>query len=90
MILDHTASRVPDPDRSDKRLSRRQFLQAGAAAGGGLMLGVRLPLAGGEAQAADDAFVPNAFIRIERDGRIVLTMPYVEINRTLREAAGAP
>ena len=32
MILDHTASRVPDPDRSDKRLSRRQFLQAGAAA----------------------------------------------------------
>jgi isoquinoline 1-oxidoreductase subunit beta len=45
------------------------------------MLSVRLPLAGGEAQAADDAFVPNAFIRIERDGQIVLTMPYVEMGQ---------
>jgi isoquinoline 1-oxidoreductase beta subunit len=45
------------------------------------VLSVRLPLAGGEAQAADDAFVPNAFIRIEHDGQIVLTMPYVEMGQ---------
>ena len=45
------------------------------------MLSVRLPLGGGKAQAADDAFVPNAFIRIERDGQIVLTMPYVEMGQ---------
>ena len=81
MTLDHIARRAADPGRSDKRLSRRRFLQAGAAAGGGLVLSVRLPLAGGEAQAADDAFVPNAFIRIERDGQIVLTMPYVEMGQ---------
>jgi isoquinoline 1-oxidoreductase beta subunit len=81
MTLDHIAPRVADPGRSDQYLSRRQFLQAGAAAGGGLMLSVRLPLGGGEAQAADDAFVPNAFIRIERDGQIVLTMPYVEMGQ---------
>jgi isoquinoline 1-oxidoreductase subunit beta len=61
-------------------LSRRKFLQAGAAAGGGLMLSFRLPLAEGEAKAAD-AFVPNAFIRIETDGQIVLTMPYVEMGQ---------
>ena len=81
MTLDHIVSRAPDPGRSDQRLSRRRFLQAGAAAGGGLMLSVRLPLGGGKAQAADDAFVPNAFIRIERDGQIVLTMPYVEMGQ---------
>src|SRR4029077_14649130 len=26
-------------------------------------------------------FAPNAFIRIERDGKIVLTMPYVEMGQ---------
>jgi isoquinoline 1-oxidoreductase beta subunit len=66
--------------RADQSLSRRKFLQAGAAAGGGLILSLRLPLAEGEAEAAD-AFVPNAFIRIETDGQIVLTMPYVEMGQ---------
>jgi isoquinoline 1-oxidoreductase beta subunit len=61
-------------------LTRRGFLQTGAAAGGGLMLSLRLPFANGEAEAAD-GFVPNAFIRIDRDGQIVLTMPYVEMGQ---------
>jgi isoquinoline 1-oxidoreductase subunit beta len=64
----------------DRALSRRKFLQVGAAAGGGLILSFRLPLARDAAEAAD-AFVPNAFIRIERDGQIVLTMPYVEMGQ---------
>jgi isoquinoline 1-oxidoreductase beta subunit len=68
MILDH--------------LTRRSFLQAGAAAGGGLMLSLRLPFASGKAEAADaDGFAPNAFIRIADDGQIVLTMPYVEMGQ---------
>src|SRR6266481_8974548 len=60
--------------------TRRWLLQAGVAAGGGLMLS--LPFANGEAAAADaDAFTPNAFIRIGGDGQIVLTMPYVEMGQ---------
>jgi isoquinoline 1-oxidoreductase subunit beta len=59
-------------------LSRRSFLHAGAAAGGGLLLSVNLP---GLNLAAQTAFVPNAFVRIGSDGRIVLIMPYVEMGQ---------
>jgi len=81
-MIDHLVSRVAGPARSSsaKVLSRRTFLQAGAAAGGGLILSLRLPLASAEAQAAD-GFAPNAFIRIEREGPVVLTMPYVEMGQ---------
>ena len=65
---------------STNRLSRRGFLQAGAAAGGGLMLSLHLPVANGETEAAD-AFVPNAFVRIGSDSKIDLTMPYVEMGQ---------
>jgi len=64
---------------SNNRFSRRTFLQA-AAAGGGLLLGLRVPFANDEAEAAGD-FVPNAFIRIGGDGEVVLTMPYVEMGQ---------
>ncbi len=64
----------------DHLTSRRGFLQAGAAAGGGLMLSLSLPFANGDAEAAE-GFAPNAFIRIEGDGQIVLTMPYVEMGQ---------
>jgi isoquinoline 1-oxidoreductase subunit beta len=79
MIIDHIASRSVGA-ASANGLSRRMFLQAGAAAGGGLMLSLSLPPANGDAQTAD-TFAPNAFIRIARDGKVALTMPYVEMGQ---------
>jgi isoquinoline 1-oxidoreductase subunit beta len=71
-----------DSGRPAGDLSRRGFLQVSAAAGGGLLLGLQLPFAGSESQAASsDTFEPDAFIRIGGDGQVVLTMPYVEMGQ---------
>jgi isoquinoline 1-oxidoreductase subunit beta len=82
MIHDHITSQATGSGRSwsASGFSRRTFLQAGAAAGGGLMLSLRLPFANGDAEAAN-GFAPNAFIRIGSDGQIVLTIPYVEMGQ---------
>jgi isoquinoline 1-oxidoreductase beta subunit len=76
MMLGHLASRAAHS------LSRRIFLQAGAAAGGGLLVSLSLPFANADAEVVDVAgFAPNAFIRIGSDGQIFLTMPYVEMGQ---------
>src|SRR2546425_1467588 len=66
-------------------LSRRQFLSASAAVGGGLLSGFTTGPSIGAADAAQNVatppFTPNAFIRIGGDGQIVLTMPYVEMGQ---------
>jgi len=53
MILNRIASRLGNNDQSVSAdsLSRRSFLQAGAAVGGGLMLSLRLPFANGDGEA---------------------------------------
>jgi isoquinoline 1-oxidoreductase beta subunit len=63
-------------------LSRRIFLKAGAAAGGGLLLSLSLPLSMHDAEAAGAAgFAPNAFVRIDRDGQVTLIIPQVEMGQ---------
>jgi isoquinoline 1-oxidoreductase beta subunit len=64
----------------DTALTRRGFLKAGLAAGGALMVGFHLPPANA-APAAKAAFEPNAFIRIDRDGKVTLIMPQVEMGQ---------
>jgi isoquinoline 1-oxidoreductase beta subunit len=73
---------VADTAITSKGLSRRSVLQAGAAAGGGLLLSLALPFGAREVAAADpDSFAPNAFIRINGNGEIVVTVPYVEMGQ---------
>jgi isoquinoline 1-oxidoreductase beta subunit len=73
---------VADTAITSKGLSRRSVLQAGAAAGGGLLLSLALPFGARKVAAADpDSFAPNAFIRINGNGEIVVTVPYVEMGQ---------
>src|SRR6476659_5492800 len=75
--------------RKDKRervrvgVSRRTFLVAGAAVGGGLLLGFYLPqrVIAEAATAGTDVFGPNAFVRIRPDDSITLVMPQVEMGQ---------
>jgi isoquinoline 1-oxidoreductase beta subunit len=66
-------------------VSRRQLLFTGAAAGGGFLLGLHLE-ASPRVQAATVSgtqtdFAPNAFIRIDKDGRVTLIMNQVEMGQ---------
>jgi isoquinoline 1-oxidoreductase beta subunit len=77
---------IQEPPRTvDAALTRRGFLQAGLAVGGSLMVSFHLPLANA-AQAAKTLFSPNAFIRIDHNGKITLIMPQVEMGQGIYTA----
>ncbi|GLS30919.1 isoquinoline 1-oxidoreductase, beta subunit [Mesorhizobium albiziae] len=81
MISNHHESPVSSLSKPPfaNALSRRRFLQVAATASGGLVLSLSMPFT---AEAAEgESFQPNAFITVGGDGRIVLTMPYVEMGQ---------
>ena len=90
----NTPTNTPDkqPEAlSEHGLKRRNFIIAGAAAGGGLLIGFALPKmfdgkdaaspAADSEASAKDAFSPNAFIRIDKDGVVTLVMSKVEMGQ---------
>jgi isoquinoline 1-oxidoreductase subunit beta len=83
MILDRIRGVVEGAP--DMNLSRRQFLNASAALGGGLLIGFTtgrsVNAAGAAERIAGESFAPNAFIRIDPNGQVTLIMPYVEMGQ---------
>ena len=72
-------------ERDSLNLSRRRFLSASAALGGGLLIGFTagrsVNAAGAAEKIAGEPFAPNAFIRIDPNGQVTLIMPYVEMGQ---------
>jgi len=63
--------------------SRRNFLTATTAVGGGLLLGFGLPARAEvrDTLTLDAAFAPNAFLRIDRAGKVTFVMPMIEMGQ---------
>jgi isoquinoline 1-oxidoreductase beta subunit len=68
--------------------SRRGFLKAGAAAGGGLVLGFFLPTGGRLAQAAEakPVYAPNAFLRVAPDNSVTVMVNRLEFGQGVHTA----
>ncbi|MBN7795931.1 xanthine dehydrogenase family protein molybdopterin-binding subunit [Parahaliea mediterranea] len=69
-------------------LPRRRFLQLGAAVGGGLLLGIRLPALGEEKPAGSIGAPPEGtlafFVRIDPDGAVTIGSPQPEMGQGVK------
>jgi isoquinoline 1-oxidoreductase beta subunit len=72
---------------STRTFTRRAMVKAAVVAGGGFMLGVSIPrLAPAFAAETNADFAPNAFIRIDQDGKVTFTIPQVEMGQGIYTA----
>ena len=67
-------------------LSRRDFLKTGAAAGGGLVIGLYLPMGNRIANAQEKVFAPNAFVRIGTDDWVTVVVGHSEMGQGIYTA----
>ena len=68
-------------------VSRRTFIKVGAVAGAGLTLGIYFKVRSGPGMpATDDAFAPNAWLRIDDDGTITFMIDKSEMGQGITTA----
>ncbi len=67
-------------ERLEARLSRRALLVAGAAVGGGLYVGW-IPAGNAAQPESGQSFAPNAFVRIDRSGKVTVISPMIEMGQ---------
>jgi isoquinoline 1-oxidoreductase beta subunit len=69
--------------RAPASSSRRSFLTATAAIGGGLLLGFAVPARSEirDTLTTGAPFAPNAFLRIDRAGKVTFVMPMIEMGQ---------
>ena len=85
LISEMESSAVSAPFRAVK-LDRRSFLKLTGLAGGGLVLGFAMGSDAAAAAGGDDTFAPNAFLRIARDGSILIYSKGPEIGQGIKTA----
>ena len=72
---------------STRTFTRRAMVKATVVASGGFVLGVSMPrLAPAFAAETSADFAPNAFIRIDQDGKVTFTIPQVEMGQGIYTA----
>jgi isoquinoline 1-oxidoreductase beta subunit len=76
-----------------QKIDRRNFVKLGAMAGGGLLLGIRLPEKGAEAGSPPKAgarrrapFEPNAFLRVDTNGDVTIWVARSDMGQGVRTA----
>lgn len=85
LIDEMESSAVSAPFRAIK-LDRRSFLKFTGLAGGGLVLAFSMGREAGAAATGEGAFTPNAFLRIARDGSILIYSKGPEIGQGIKTA----
>lgn len=72
---------------SVSKLDRREFVKLGALAGGGLLLGVRLPVRRpGQRDVAAVPLQPNAFVQVAPDGQVTIWLGRADMGQGVRTA----